>query len=110
MLDKTNAYFQLPKRGQTISQLTKITYYSLFVIQLSSQSFPACGSVQVSVDIQNTGKVLGDEVVQIYMSFKVVVMEIRDTCTGINNMIIIEIIIIVLEFDCSCSKHRTCWI
>jgi beta-glucosidase len=36
-------------------------------LRLSSESIPADGQITVSVDIQNTGSISGDEVVQMYV-------------------------------------------
>jgi len=42
------------------------TTFSLGAIKTSAQSVPSGGSFDVSVDVQNTGKIAGDQVVQLY--------------------------------------------
>jgi beta-glucosidase len=43
------------------------TTFKIDNLQLSDKSMPARGSVQVSVDVQNTGSRAGDDVVQLYL-------------------------------------------
>jgi beta-glucosidase len=43
------------------------TEFKISNLQLSASSIPSNGSVHVSVDVENTGKRRGDEVVQLYV-------------------------------------------
>jgi beta-glucosidase len=42
------------------------TTFSLSAVKTSAKSVPAGGSIEVSIDVQNTGKRAGDQVVQLY--------------------------------------------